>query len=211
MTEKISKKKGIGILGYISMFLVSVFAIYFLFFNFYRPSAENQFIRKIEEAFNKTSTNYVMIKNVTDFEWDTVCFFHEDMGTPVLIGYVSPVVKNSIPETISRYTGVHYDALKGEISSFGRLDFKGAHIFLSNDRIVKRFFYHSNGFRIRNDKLMAYHVININDETYAFLNHSGFENEPCQEKNNATFKSIENINDRKKIVLTNNLDHEGKL
>lgn len=179
-----------------------LFVIYAGYYNFYLPKEENLFVRKIESEFNTQKSSIIEVMSITDFEWDAVCFFGDYFSGLFLVGHVSPIVKDSIPKDLFRYTKSYYEAIRDEAPKFGRPDFKGAHFFIRDNNVAKEYIYHSNGFRIRGDKLLAFHVLDIGGDIYSLLNHHGFEKEPCIEKENAVFKITEDNLGYKKVLLS---------
>lgn len=196
-----AKKKKINVFNFLMAGAGLFFLTSFLYSCFYVPKDENDFIRKIEQSFADTGKTEILVKDITNFEWDTVCFVTDNFADKVMLSHLSEFFYNSLQQEASHYFKEHYDVVKGSMAKFGTPSFKGAHLFLLNGKVVRTYLYNSNGFRFRQSKLAAYHMI-YKDGEWLSLIETGIEDYPCKPYEVATFKAVTVRNNYSEIVLS---------
>lgn len=151
--------------------LIILFLAY-LFFVFFIPPKEFRFMKSAERAFQQAKTDSILIKDITDFEWEKVCY-------------------------INKYTNLEDlepDLNANEIKKQGNFHrhwpfFSGAFLFISNGKIVTELDYFTWGIRITKNGLEPMHL-NITGEHYAYLTEYSFKGDICKDRSNASFSKV---------------------
>lgn len=180
-------------------------SVYMLFF--VSKDALN-FIKKVEEAFNQTDNNYILISDVTDFDWDTVCYFPQYNFLPL---FISPPYSNKRREAFESFFKVDYEPLKHKELLYLIPSFSAAYFFIKDSRVVHDISYTSLALRYRNGSIHGlYEKVNIKDKNFYFINEISAKSDFCLSKDNAAFeKHFYNQNSNGSILITN-LNKEEK-
>ncbi|MGB4057264.1 MAG: hypothetical protein WBK77_04190 [Alphaproteobacteria bacterium] len=168
------------------LFIAGFAAIVFLFlyFIFCIPKEEGKFIKEVESAFNNTNSNIVMIGDVTDFDWDTVCVFpsYNFFASPVLILGTSP--RSKVFEDMYKYD---YKIVENDIMTYWWPTFYAGFLFIKNGNVVKNLVYNTWGLRLTKDGVSSMYILKIKNKEINFLDEIGTLNDGCISSENAAF------------------------
>jgi len=143
----------------------------FLFFTFYVPGEERRFLRDMQNAFQATSEDTVLLKEIVPSDWDYVCYVGQDTGTMGLR-------EEAWPEALS---------IRHRIRSYASPFYKGSFWFVSNGEVSKRLDYNTWGLRLTEHGVLPLHI-SVGKQPYLFLSENAFEDEPCQDSDHAALK-----------------------
>lgn len=172
--------KGLGLLFKVLIFLVFFYFIY----GFFVPQAkEDVFLDKVAAAFVKGDTHRVLVKDITDFEWDRVCAFENgfaDDPFTILSAKLQGVPSSAldIRALYAERSGYDKSVFDHNVPEYGWTYFNGAHFFFLDGQIVKTFIYRGwgglIGFEINDNFVMV---------DYIMSDHKG-----CEDKKDAVFE-----------------------
>lgn len=144
----------------------------FLFFAFFIPTEESRFMKSAERFFQESGTDSILIKDITDFAWEKVCY----IGTYTDLKHLEP--------------DLNADEIKEQGNFHSRWPFfSGAFWFVSNGKIVRKLNYFTWGIRITRNGLEPMHF-NITGERYAYLMDHSFKGDICKDRSNASFSKV---------------------
>lgn len=168
---------------------------------FYIPSHAKEFLNKIEYSFNTSETSNIYVKNITDFNWDTVCVFSKN--TPIFW-----LTQNSEKQFEEVY-GYDYDVIKNDIPLRMSPAFKATFLFIEDQKVVRKITYNTYGLRWKGGELKnSFDQVFTNKESFFFLDDTATLNDGCIEKDNATFTKHYYQPNSKGFILLSNIKKE---
>lgn len=142
-----------------------------LFFCFYMPADERQFLNSIQQGLQQSSDGVVYLRDITDFEWDTACY----LSSLTSLKDISPYIPDDI---LAKENG---------FSKYWPF-FLGSYWFLSKGELVKQFSYNSGAFQLTPNGIRSRGLL-IDGEWYTFFSEASFEGSFCGTSATAAFKT----------------------
>ncbi len=157
------------------------FIVYALRGCFYLPAQERAFVNNIETAFTQTDHTWVFVRDVTEFEWDTVCGFgyytYPDALKALTARYLMfKPLPQTAPEVFAERSGYDLSVFRSHVPRNGWFNFSGSHFFFKNDEIVKKYVYTKWFIPMYNGR-----------ETFNFMHEHAIDEKTCLNFDNAVF------------------------
>lgn len=190
----VSMKNGFSKKSIILKSVIIIIMAWLLYFIFYIPSREREFMNAVGIRFNNTNADKVLVKEVTSFDWDSVCYIEP----------YSTKSHNFIEKDYQSILNEHLPVL-GWPSSYG------SYVFIKNKIVTEEYTFPTMGFRyIKNRFYPMALIILIDNNPYSFMGAHNFENDSCISSENAAFKKeyLPQWNEYK--ILITNVNKESK-
>ncbi|MBS0586838.1 MAG: hypothetical protein JSS37_02535 [Proteobacteria bacterium] len=174
--------------------VIIIMITWFLYFIFYIPSREMELMKKAENRFNDTNADMVMVKDSTDFNWDTVC-------------YIAPYSTKSLNFIEKDYRSV----LDAHLPHVGWPSNYGAYFFIKNNIVIEKYIFENLGFRYtKNNVYPLALVILVNDRPFLFMGEHNSENDSCISSKDAAFKKVFRPEWNEGRILITNIKKENR-
>ena len=175
----------------VTLGLIGVVLLILSYCLFYIPPKEWAFMKDVEAKFNASDSSIVKVSEITDFDWDTICYFAPWLAYR--------------DQDIERYWGIKPEIIKDDIPNLMWPTFTGAYFFIKNEQIVRKYKYGTWGLRVINNGFRKMiERFSVRGKDYVFLSENNTANDGCISKNNAAFKAVYLTQwDQGVILLTN--------
>ncbi|MDD3021628.1 MAG: hypothetical protein PHX61_11735 [Alphaproteobacteria bacterium] len=167
------------------LFILTSWTLYFIF---YLPNDERNMMDRVEISLENGSSDIVLVKDVTDFGWDYLC-------------YVPPYSTKKVNFIEDKYK----KNVEPDLPSFPRPFSVGEYLFIRDGKVSKRYQFKTLGIRYRHQMVASLaRNIFVDGKIYLFMGENNSQNDSCIEQQNAAFKKVYFPRwDERRILITN--------